>query len=188
MRLAIVASACLLGAAAALANPVAFDMVFVDFDPPNFVGRLDTTPGAVFDAYIVVSVDAAPGGQFKGVALRLEVSPEIVPLALVGLDPIVITDGDWETGVILQAPDCVGPGPIPVGVFQCLYVGSGPGDILIRDHPIYPRHIWDCEEPQGVIEYCVLWHGGINKDPLVGDCGGNPVEDASWGAIKGLYR
>lgn len=190
MRVAIttLVLSCLLGVVAAFANPVAFNMAYIDFDPPNYVGRIDPIASEVFDAYVVVSLDATPGGEFSGVAFRLEVSPEIIPLAFTGFDPIVITGGDWETGVTLVAPGCVGPGPVPVAVLQCLCISSVPSDILLRDHPDYPRHVWDCEEPPGVIEYCVLWHGGINKDPLIGDCEGSPVQDVSWSAIKELYR
>jgi hypothetical protein len=187
MRLVITSALCVLCAAAAGANPVAFDMAYIDFDPPDYVGRIDPFPSETFDAYVVASMDNAPGGQFSAIALRLEVSPEIIPLAFVSFDPIIIFEGDWETGVVLEAPECVGPGPVPVAVLQCLYLGT-PGDILIRDHPAYPRHVWDCHEPPGMIEYCVLWHGGVGKDPLIGDCEGSPVSDVSWGAIKEFYR
>jgi hypothetical protein len=64
-----------------------------------------------------------------------------------------------------------------------------PGDILILDHPDFPRWVVDCNDQ--VDSYCVFINGGVCKDPVDGEegCDGVvPVEASSWGGIKALYR
>jgi hypothetical protein len=37
-------------------------------------------------------------------------------------------------------------------------------------------------------DYCVHMHGGVHNEGVDGDCGGNPVENVTWGAMKALFR
>jgi hypothetical protein len=76
---------------------------------------------------------------------------------------------------------------VNVGVLHMVYLG-GAGDIMLVDHPDYPRWVVDCQTPGQVHYYCVLSHGGVAKSPIPGDCGVTPVHDKSWGAIKSMYR
>jgi hypothetical protein len=48
----------------------------------------------------------------------------------------------------------------------------------------------DCTQPYGEVDfYCVLAHGTIGAGTCPdGDCEIVPVEDATWGGIKALYR
>jgi hypothetical protein len=62
---------------------------------------------------------------------------------------------------------------------------------MILDHPDWPRWVMDCPVPGEVDYYCVWMHGGVGKDALEGDeeCFPVvPVEDATWGSVKALYR
>jgi hypothetical protein len=104
--------------------------------------------------------------------------------------------GDWETGVILSMNSCTGPDPvwgkIVVAGIRFDYTGV-PGDIILADHPEWPRAVWDCY--QEIDPYCLLCNGGVGKWPIGGDgscicywAGSVVEEESSWGAIKALYR
>jgi hypothetical protein len=62
--------------------------------------------------------------------------------------------------------------------------------VNILDDPAFPRWVVDCTLPNGLVDfYCVLENGTIGAaDCLEGDCDIVPVEDATWGGIKALYR
>jgi hypothetical protein len=110
--------------------------------------------------------------------------------------------GDWESGVSVIANECAMPdGSVPEnnGIVLAarieMYCSGEPGDILIMDHPEWPRQVYDCQEPIPQEDsYRVLAHGAIGKphepgDPGADFCGDpSPVEGASWGTIKGMFR
>ena len=86
--------------------------------------------------------------------------------------------GDPYTGMSLASTACR-PGPVVVG--DCC--------VNILDDPDFPRWVVDCEDPPEADFYCVLENGTIGLgDCPEGDCEINPVEDATWGGIKALYR
>lgn len=68
------------------------------------------------------------------------------------------------------------------------YLG-GACHLEILDHGDYPRWVVDCSDPGEVDQYCVYMNGGIGGAIAPdGDCEPTPVQGASWGAIKALYR
>jgi hypothetical protein len=78
--------------------------------------------------------------------------------------------------------------PIAAAVVSFFYLG-GSGCLQILDHQDYPRWVVDCAQPAEVDQYCVLAHGSIGGVTCPeGDCGAVPVEEATWGAVKSLYR
>ena len=83
---------------------------------------------------------------------------------------------------------CESEDPELVGFVSMFYLG-GSCSIEILDHDEYPRWVVDCDDPWEIDEYCVYMNGSIGGAELPpGDCEFTPVEDASWGAIKSLYR
>ena len=97
--------------------------------------------------------------------------------------------GDPFTGMSLASTTCR-PGPVEVvGYLNLFPIGVGDACVNILDDPDFPRWVVDCTTPNGEVDfYCVLENGTIGAaDCPPGDCG-SPVEDATWGGIKALYR
>ena len=99
--------------------------------------------------------------------------------------------GDPFTGMSLASTTCR-PGPVEVVGYLNLFPTAVEGDccVVILDDPDFPRWVVDCTLPNGEVDfYCVESNGTIGMgDCLEGDCGASPVEDATWGGIKALYR
>ncbi len=182
----VLAAVCLLGAATAGANPMIGEMVYVDFDPVNVVTRIDPEPLELVDAYVVVNLVVGYVQEFRSISFRLALTPGMGDSpTYTNLIPDAVVEGDWYTGLTITA-DCVSADPpVAIGKLSFVYQGT-PGDVTIEDHPDYPRWLINCSDE--LLIYCVFSHGGVGKNPLAGDCGGSPVENASWSAIKGLYR
>jgi len=180
--LAVLACGCL----AAQANPVIADQIYVDFDPPQYRHWVNPDPGELVNAYVVVDLTHSYPQEFREVSFALSVTPGMAgnPVFTSFLESAI---GDWRTGITLRTTGCVESFPAPVGRLSFTYQGV-PGDVKILDHPTYPRWLVDCGTPGSIHIYCVRSHGGVGKLPIAGDCGVNPVDDASWGAIKALYR
>ena len=103
------------------------------------------------------------------------------------LDIIV---GDPFTGMSLASTTCR-PGPVEVvGYLNLFPIAVGDCCVVILDDPDFPRWVVDCTLPNGEVDfYCVLENGTIGAgDCPAGDCDIVPVEDATWGGIKALYR
>ena len=176
-----------IGAGSALANPVAFDAMYVDFDPGSYIDSINPAPYTEVDAYIMLEMHAS-GVDFSTVSFKVNVTPGTSSVtSYESLLPGGVTDGDWEEGITLWSTECmeVWDHPVPLAVVHLLYTGT-PGNIIIGDHPDYPRWVIGCDDSVHI--YCVLWHGGIAQNSLPGDCEGQPVETASWTVIKSLYR
>ncbi len=177
----------LLGAGSVCANPVGFDAMHIDFDPGNYVTRIDPAPYTTADAYIMLEMFNS-GVGFTTVSFDIDVTPGMSsPPSFESLLPGGLSIGLWEEGITLSSTECIDPAlhPYPIAVAHLFYLGT-PGDITIQDHPDYPRWVVDCND--NVHIYCVLWNGGVGKDAEFGDCEGQPVEATSWSAIKSLYR
>jgi hypothetical protein len=177
----------LVGSGGAFANPVAFDAMHIDFDPGNYVSRVDPEPYTTVDAYVMLEMFGS-GVGFTTISFKLNVSPGTSLMTTYeSLLPGGLSIGDWEDGITISSTNCIElwDQPAAIAVAHVLYLGT-PGDVIIGDHPDYPRWVVDCYG--GVAIYCVLWHGGIGKDAPFGDCEGQPVESTSWSAIKSLYR
>jgi hypothetical protein len=188
MRIAIVSVlVVVVGAGMALANPIIAENIYIDFDPPNYEHRIDPVPYTPFDAYIMVET-FFDGPGFTAISFGLSLTPGMSSSTVFEiLLPGYVVVGQYETGITITSTDCITADmqPMPIAVLHCLYTGL-PGDIEVTYHPDYPGWIVLCDDSLQV--FCVLSHGGVGKAPLGGDCGGNPVEDVSWGAIKALYR
>ena len=112
--------------------------------------------------------------------------------AFVNLMPGNLAIGDAFTapGITIASTDCMMMDPVIVGYGTYFYLG-GDCVISIMDHVEYPRWVVDCQDPGQVDLYCVQGHGAVGAAvaPAGEDCPcGSPVEDATWGGIKALYR
>jgi len=177
-----------LGVVSAIANPVAFDAMYIDFDPGSYVSQVYPAPETTVEAFVMLEMFGS-GVGFTSVSFTLDVTPGILmsPPVYESLLPGGATSGDWTSGITLTSTECIEPWefPYPIARVTFDYIG-GAGAITIGDHPDYPRWAIDCYD--NIRIYCVLWHGGVGADSPAGDCEGQPVESASWSTIKALYR
>jgi hypothetical protein len=177
-----------LAAVASHANPIMTEWFYVDFAPPGGVYRVDPAMYDLVDAYFVVDLSMSPAQRFTSVSFRVELTQGMwTNPVFTSLIPGSVVEGAWNTGVTVTAIDCVESFPAPVAKLSFRYLGV-PGDVLIRDHPLKPRWLIDCEEPGQQFLYCVWSHGGVGKTPVGGDCTGSAVIDVTWTAIRALYR
>ncbi len=105
------------------------------------------------------------------------------------LDIIV---GDPYTGMSLASTTCRTGGEgvvVVVGYLNLFPTAVGEACVNMLDDPAFPRWVVDCTLPNGEVDlYCVLQNGSIGGAECVGGDCWNPVEDATWGGIKALYR
>ena len=149
--------------------------------------RVDPVLYEPFDAYICVyGINA-----FVGICFTAYVAPGVsLATGFTNLLPGGGTIGSWDTGVVIVSSECHTERFLCVAKLSLVY-NDTPGDIMIFDHPEYARWVMDCPAPGDVDFYCVWMHGGVCKDALEGDeeCFPVvPVEDATWGSVKALYR
>jgi len=151
--------------------------------------RVDPPLYTSFSAYVCVLVllDEDYGELWHALrsvsfALDLNCTEACVPPSCTNLMPGDLAIGSWDEGVTLSGTDCVGDyGDLVYVARLDLFWLGGEADILILDHPEYPRQVVGCDDEP--YEYEVASHGGIWKEPA-----STPVEATSWGAIKALYR
>jgi hypothetical protein len=96
-----------------------------------------------------------------------------------------------DEGAYLWSTPCQSGSEVSVAGYVSMFVlTSEPACLQIMESSAHGgRQVWDCEDPPGSDEWCVLSHGIINGGVCPdGDCEQVPVEDQSWGAIKALYR
>jgi hypothetical protein len=178
---------------------------YIDFCPPDYVHHVMPEPLSIVDAYVVLDCFDFEGHDDAGIAVlsfAIEIDPGTsLSTSYESLLPGGLVLGDWETGVSLSATECVMPdgsvpgnnGIVPVAKVTMIYSGT-PGDIIIGNHPHWPRSAVDCTlTEEGT--YRLLSNGGIGQlpsmpgDPGADVCGGSvAVEHHSWGAIKALFR
>jgi len=153
----------------------------------QIVNRADPPLYVSFDAYVAIIEPVSQGsGGFRNVSFELDVSPAgvLAPPSFENLLPGDLAIGSWDTGITLSSPECVQSGGEVVYIARLgLFYLGGACDILIRDHPEFPRWVVNCADPGEVAEYVVGNHGGVWKEPA-----STPVKATSWGAIKALYR
>ncbi len=156
---------------------------YVTFDAGAEVPRVD--PAAYSAGEVLVCLQEIEAG-FTTVSFAVAIDAGVsAPAAWTSLLPGGLAIGDYATGITLSSTECM------TGEYVCLCSGSlfslgVPGTINIVDHPDYPRWVVDCND--GVDFYCVLNNGGVLMDaPETGECI-SPVENATWGGIKALYR
>ena len=164
--------------------------VFVTFasSPTDYAGmtnRADPASYTAFDAYFGILDYQC----FTAVSFMVGVTPGMSsPGSYEALLPGGMSIGAFEAGTTVGSTECVVAGPVAVGVGHYFYLNV-PGDIMILDHPDFPRWVVDCND--AVDSYCVFMNGGVCKDAELGEvgCDGiSAVEASSWGGIKALYR
>ena len=186
-------------AATAAANPVAFDELYIDFDPPNRLHSITPAPYTTVDAYVVAEFleQGWPDG-FSAVSFRLSnpliECPGVMATAVfTSILPYSITQGPWDEGITITTGECLTDYPIVLARLSCFYLGRA-CDIKILNHPDYPHWVVDCGDPGEVFYYCIPSHGGIAKLPDDWPdvyCPYEPtgaVNDISWSVIKSMYR
>ncbi len=163
---------------------------YIDFNPPDKVHAYVPAPYETFDAYICFG-DLDQGLTSASFAIQdpgVSCPGVFAPPSFTNILPGGLAIGDIFTGITVSSTGCEAPPDVCVGYLTLFYIG-GECCIEILDHPDYPRWITDCNEPVDYDFYCVLSHGSVGGAPCPdGDCEINPVEDATWGGIKALYR
>ena len=179
---------------------------YIDFSPPDYVHSVTSEPYSVVDAYLVLDCfghSEADDGGMTVICFAVDITPGTsLATSFTNLLPGGISIGEWETGISLAGADCAPPdGSVPenngvvlVGKISMVYSGT-PGDIVIADHPIFPRWLVGCVSGDEN-RFRVLSNGGIGQPPSVpGDAGAedcfessSTIENCSWGAIKAMYR
>jgi len=104
----------------------------------------------------------------------------------------LVEPGSSNDGVTIASTDCM-PAPFQVFGYGSYYYLGGECGIEILDHGKveWARWVVDCQDPGVVNLYCVWLNGAVGGAiPPAGDpdCDPTPVEDATWGSIKALYR
>ena len=150
--------------------------------------RIDPDLYEMFDAYFCIyGING-----FRGICFTGYVTPGMSSnTRFTSLLPGNISIGPWDVGISMASTDCHTERFLYLARLDLIYTGT-PGDIMILVHPDWPRWVMDCHEPSAEVDfYCVWMHGGVGKDALEGDdeCFPVvPVEDATWGTIKSMYR
>jgi len=185
-------------AAAAFAGTNPDIRIYLDVDPPVKVHEIHPDAGATFDVYVCLDCFGEGSGT-RGTAFLLQRTFTGFKLSqtslMGGLD---FGDAETDPGWTLAAgADCIYPdanGVACIAVIQYLYQG-GPGTLNILPHglvePGTGREVLDCDFASDF--YCIYANLGVSVPPDPGDDGcvcepASPVEDATWGSIKSLYR
>lgn len=162
--------------------------IFIDFSGTavgydQVESRVDPTPYATVSAYVGM---AGVAGGLTVVSFALEVGPlsVLVPVEFESLLPGNLFVGSWDSGITVASTECVGVSGqlVYLGRLDMFYLG-GQGDVIIIDHPDWPRQAVNCDEPGEFFEFVVGNHGGVGKDPV-----STPVKAATWGSIKAMFR
>jgi len=145
----------------------------------GYVGLTDLTTGFTVVSFRLTNATVLCPGVFA-------------PPSFVNLMPgnLAIGNPFDATGVTIASTECL-PAPFQMIGYASLFYLADSCQLEILDHQDYPRWVVDCQDPGGVNYYCVWLNGGVGTTATAGDveCEANvPVEDATWGAIKALYR
>jgi hypothetical protein len=167
--------------------------IYIDGDPNNMVHEVEPAPGAVFDVYVCLDCfgNQANSGT-RGTAFLLVRTFAGFKLAQTALWP-GLDFGDAEVDGWTMAFDaCAFPdadGVVCIGMVTYLYNGVE-GTLDLAPHPGTGREVLDCEYLSD--DYCIYANLGVWMPPNPGEpdclCEANPVEGATWGGIKSLYR
>jgi hypothetical protein len=170
--------------------------IHIDFDPPNRLFYTAAEPYVPLDAYVCLSglVDGLTTVSFRLTDLEQEYPGLFAPPAFANLLPGGMGIGDWRTGITLASTECMTDYMVCAARLTVIPLASEPFCINILDHPDYPKWVVDCAEPFGEVHYyCVRYQGHVNGSGCVpADCPDSPppspVESATWGAVKALFR
>jgi hypothetical protein len=192
--LAILVIAAVAVTATAGNNPQVY--AYISFDPAGDEAQNAVMPAVytTVDAYLCLG--CVEGGMTVisfGLNNVMADCPGVMGTqAFVNLLPggLMIGDPFDGVGATIASTDCMPMDPVIVGYATYFYIG-GACCIEIVDHAQYPRWVVDCQSPGVEDYYCVEGHGSVGgaECPEGENCPcGNPVEDATWGGIKALYR
>jgi hypothetical protein len=168
---------------------------YISFDPAGDPLVNAVAPAAFTTVSAYVTLGCVEGGMTTISFLINNVMAQcpgvMATQAFVNLLPGDLAIGNAFTGgITLASTECMAMDPVVVGRVDCFYLG-GACCIQILDHADYPRWVVDCQDPGVVDYYCLAGHGSVGgavcPDGEVCPCG-SPVEDATWGGIKALYR
>jgi len=184
----------LAGVAMAGNNPQAW--AYISFDAAGDFEQNAVTPApyTTVDAYFCIG--CSTGGMttvsFMLNNAMVECPGVMATQNFVNLMPGNLAIGDAYTapGITIASTECMLMDPIIVGYGTYFYLG-GDCTIEILDHVDYPRWVVDCQDPGQVDYYCLAGNGSVGAAvaPAGEDCPcDSPVEDATWGGIKALYR
>jgi hypothetical protein len=190
--LTVLLTAALAVSASAGLNPDA--RMYLDFDPPDGVHRIEEPPDPVVNIYVVLDCLGVDSG-INGCTIHFErtfgatAHDEVCLIGFFSGGDVEDPEFGWY---IVTQGECIYPdanGMIIVGYVLYYYTGP-PGYVKIAAAEVAGKEVLDCNNMTDV--YCVADNAGIGADPPPGDpgcyCGPVPVEDASWGTIKSLYR
>ena len=169
---------------------------YISFDPAGdeLQNAVMPTPYTTVDAYFCLG--CIEGGMTVisfGLNNVMADCPGVMGTqAFVNLLPggLMIGDPFDGIGATIAATECMPMDPVIVGYGTYFYLG-GECCIEIVDHAQYPRWVVDCQTPGVADFYCMAGHGSVGGAvcPEGENCPcGTPVEDATWGGIKALYR
>jgi len=152
-----------------------------------------TDPG---DFYVYVCFDGfGPGGGMLGAAFTLTKTfsgYQLEATNLLGGLAVGSPEAGWA---IATAGDCSMPVGGVVVAASLHYLALGPGTITVGPHPTDGPAVADCNNDldffcvHSIAVNGVAGNFGVGEDAPDGDCEPvDPVEDATWGSIKALYR
>lgn len=194
-RIVLAALVIVLVTAPAMAGQNPDARAFISFmDPPAgadpYDHDTDTIAGLV---NIYLLVDAfGEGGGMRTISLKWTTSGFGMAFAatmyLPGAQQIGGPDHVDEMWVI-SGDACTLPNEFGwVVVLNQPYFVSAAGTVTLSENTADGKMLVDCNFAAD--QFCVLGNGGLGMAPPAGDdpCNGTPVEMATWGSIKALYR
>ena len=160
---------------------------YIDFDPPNRVHSATPVPYTQFLAYVCLGdlEMGMTGVNFMLTDVMVEYPGVSLFVNFVNLLPGNLAIGDYRTGISLASTECVAGPEVSVAYLDMMWTADGAACIELLDHPVDARWVTDCNVPAQVDLYTLIAHGSVNGaicEPA------SPVEDATWGSIKALYR
>ena len=187
MKRLIIVALMLAVATTAFAGDNPFAAVYLTFDSAGEVFRFDPTPFQPADLFLCMK--NVENGFISTTLAIVEDAGVTTGIGWASLLPGGLTLGPWDVGVTITSSSCVAGEVVVVASGNAYYMGN-PGQIVIIDHPDYPRWVVDCQD--AIDYYCHASNVGVLMDPVPTgeDCPPptSPVEDATWGGIKALYR
>jgi hypothetical protein len=191
MRYLVIALVALAFATSALAVQNPDIRIYLDVEPPGYVHEVHPAVGTTFVVYICFDC-FGPGGGTRGTGVLFVRTFEGFKLSQLIVPP-GLGFGDVEIdGWTFAFEQCAYPdasGVVVAALVEYLYMGT-PGTLDIAPHPGTGRNTLDCNYQEDD-QYCIYANLGVSMPPNPGEdcpCGPNPVEEATWGGIKSLYR
>ncbi len=162
--------------------------VFLTGATGDYVDQIDVPSGVPFNVYL--AADQINTG-LRGVAVTMLHNIPGFPAGV----PVYIPAGtnaiggfNDPNGWAMAWANCEPADPVTgiLTIAEIPYFASGPGQIWIDPHPSDGYKTIDCNNVADF--YCVLQNFGVGMEAPEGTCEVSPVENDTWGSIKGLYR